>query len=51
LKVGEILKVEDLVFKRPGNGIQISDLSKVIGKKMLKNVPKDFIVKYSDIDI
>jgi sialic acid synthase SpsE len=51
LKVGEILKVEDLVFKRPGNGIQISDLSKVIGKKMLKNVPKDLIVKYSDIDI
>jgi sialic acid synthase SpsE len=51
LKVGEILKKEDFVFKRPGNGIQISDLNKVLGKKMVKNVHKDFIVNYSDIEI
>jgi len=51
LKVGEILQMEDVVFKRPGDGIQISDLHKVIGKKMRKDLPKDFLLKYSDIDI
>jgi N-acetylneuraminate synthase len=47
LKVGDILQMEDLVFKRPGNGIQISDLKNVIGKRMVNNVPKDFIIKFS----
>jgi N-acetylneuraminate synthase len=51
LKAGDILQREDLVFKRPGNGILISELNKVLGKKMVNDVPKDFIVKDTDIDI
>jgi len=38
LKEGEILKKEDLIALRPGNGISPMDIGKVIGKHVLKNI-------------
>jgi N-acetylneuraminate synthase len=51
LKMGEILKRDDITFKRPGNGFQISDLDAVLGKKMLIDVPKDHVLNVSDLDL
>jgi sialic acid synthase SpsE len=50
ISVGEILHRDDITFKRPGNGIQISDLQSVIGKKIVKNIPKDSIIDASNLE-
>jgi sialic acid synthase SpsE len=50
ISVGEILHRDDITFKRPGNGIQISDLHSVIGRKIVKNIPKDSIINVSNLE-
>ena len=44
ISVGEILQRQDITFKRPGNGIQISELHSVIGKKVVKDILRDSII-------
>jgi len=50
ISAGEILLGKDVAFKRPGNGIQISDLNSVIGKKIVRDIPKDSIIKPTDLE-
>lgn len=50
ISVGEILQREDITFKRPGNGIQISELHSIIGKKVLKEISKDSIIDASNLE-
>jgi sialic acid synthase SpsE len=47
---GEILQRQDITFKRPGNGIQISDLDLVIGKKIVKKISEDSIIESSNLE-
>ena len=50
ISVGEILQRQDITFKRPGNGIKISDLDSVIGKKVILSIPKDSIIEASNLE-
>ena len=50
LKKGTLLTKNNLTFKKPGNGIQIHNLKKVLGKKTRKNISKHFLLKWSDIE-
>ena len=49
LKKGHIIKYSDLDFKRPGIGISPSKVDHVVGKKIKKNLIKDYILLKSDI--
>ena len=49
--MGEILQREDLVFKRPGDGIQISDINRVIGRRVTKDISEDVVINPSDFEI
>jgi sialic acid synthase SpsE len=50
ISAGEIILGKDVTFKRPGNGIQISDLNSVIGKKVVRDIPKDSIIERSHLE-
>ena len=49
LKEGETIKLENLEFKRPGTGIRPDEVKYVIGKKIIRNIEKDEILKWEDI--
>jgi N,N'-diacetyllegionaminate synthase len=48
LPEGHVLTLEDLIMKRPGNGISPMVLNEVIGKQLLHHCSKDHILSYSD---
>lgn len=50
LKKGSTLKKDDLIFKRPGNGISPSKINQVLNKKLVKDVIEDEHVRYEDLD-
>ena len=50
LKKGTLLTKKNLTFKKPGNGIEVHKLKKVLGKKTRNNVSKHFLLKWSDIE-
>lgn len=50
LKSGEIIKSEDLIPKRPGNGIPVKELENIIGKKINKDLVEDSILLYEDLN-
>ena len=43
---GEILKLEDIKFKKPGTGISSAKYKDIIGKTLLKNVQADELLSY-----
>lgn len=43
---GDIIKKEMVTYKRPGTGISVADMEKVIGKRALCDIKKDTILKY-----
>lgn len=49
LKEGETIKLENLEFKRPGTGIRPDEVKYVIGKKIIRNIEKDEILKWKDL--
>lgn len=49
LKEGETIKLENLEFKRPGTGIRPDEIKYVIGKKIIRNIEKDEILKWEDL--
>jgi N,N'-diacetyllegionaminate synthase len=49
LPAGHILTEEDLIMKRPGNGISPMELENVIGKKLLRAVNEDEQLNWKDI--
>jgi len=50
LKKGDILTKENLSIKRPGYGITPVDFEKIIGKKVNKDIPKDSLIIWEDIE-
>ena len=51
LKSGHLLSSKDFKFLRPGNGIPASDLKKVIGKKIKRNLKNNYKLKIEDIKL
>ena len=47
LKAGKILTFGDLDLKKPGTGILGNNINEVVGKKLIKSIPKDTIIKKS----
>lgn len=48
LKKGSKLKIRDLSFKKPGDGIRADKYKKILGKILSKNIDIDHKIKYSD---
>jgi N-acetylneuraminate synthase len=49
IKIGEIIKKEDLIMKRPGSGIPPNKIEEVIGNAVSRTIPKDKIIEWDDI--
>ncbi len=49
LTVGAIIKREDIIFKRPGNGICPSLYEEVVGRKIMRNVEVDEQIAWQDM--
>ncbi len=50
LKKGNEIKMSDIIFKKPGNGIKFKDLNKVVGSVLRKNLDHNRILKWSDFE-
>lgn len=51
LKKGDILTKQDITYKRPGDGIEPSKYSSILGKVLLKDIKKDSQILFQDIQI
>jgi sialic acid synthase SpsE len=49
LKINHTLTIDDLIMKRPGNGISPMEVNKVISQKLKKDVFEDCQVKWEDL--
>jgi len=49
LQNGHILTANDLIMKRPGNGISPMKLQSVVGKKLVTNLPAEHLLLLTDI--
>ena len=50
LNKGEIIKYEDLDFKRPATGLAPEDIDFVIGRKIKRKVLKDYPIKKENLE-
>lgn len=50
LHAGDIITASDLTLKKPGTGIPETDLENVVGKRVLRAVGRDYLLKWDDID-
>ena len=50
LPQGHILSEEDLIMKRPGDGISPMQMATVVGKKLVKDFPRDFKIMEGDFN-
>ena len=50
-KKNEVVKLSDLTMKKPGNGLKLKDIKKVIGKKLKINKSNLRLLKLSDFEI
>lgn len=50
LRRGQMIKEEDLIMLRPGDGISPMETEKVIGKQILTDLPKSHKLKFSDLN-
>ena len=50
LKKGSVLNDNNLTFKRPGFGISPIEWDNIIGKKLNKDIVKDHVLKWDDIE-
>lgn len=48
LKKGETLKRDNITLKKPGNGLKINDINKIIGRKANKKLSRFNILKLKD---
>ena len=50
MKKGEIINFSNLAMKKPGNGLKISQLKDILGKKLKKNKSNLRLLRLSDIE-
>tara|TARA_Y100000590_G_scaffold180640_1_gene205885 strand:+ start:31672 stop:32679 length:1008 start_codon:yes stop_codon:yes gene_type:complete len=50
IKIGQVITVDMLCFKRPGSGFLPIELDKVIGKRAKRDIEKDTVIKRIDLD-
>ena len=49
MKRGDVLKEKDIIMKRPGSGLNGQKISTVIGKKLRKNLSKEYQIRKQDL--
>ncbi|MDO8579990.1 MAG: N-acetylneuraminate synthase [Candidatus Omnitrophota bacterium] len=49
LEVGETIAFDDIVIKRPGNGIPPKEMSKVLGSKVKKSIKQDELIQWEHV--
>lgn len=49
IKAGEILKQEDLHLLSPGDGFKWAEIDKVIGKKLVNDIPANEVIYHKDL--
>ena len=50
LEKGQIIERKDLTYKRPGTGIKPDEIKYILGKKVNKDIDKDKLIKWEDIN-
>jgi len=50
LKKGSKIELENIVMKRPGNGIEPFRLNQILGKRVKNDVDKDYQLKWEDVE-
>ena len=48
-KKGHVVRSNDLIPKRPGTGIPPNEISRVVGKKIIRDLDKDYIIRFKDL--
>ena len=48
---GEVIELDDLEIKRPGNGISSLDIMKIVGSVSKNDISKDKVINYEDLII
>ena len=47
---GQMLTMDNIFLRRPGNGsFKVKDFKKLLGKKVKKNIKKNYQIKFTDI--
>ena len=49
IKKNQVLKIENLCFKRPGTGISPMKIEEIIGCRVNKDIEKDRVIKFEDL--
>lgn len=49
ITLGHVINIEDLIMKRPGDGISPMLIDKIVGKTTLSDLKKDFKLSFKDI--
>lgn len=49
LIVGEILSLEDLTAKRPGDGIPPDRINELVGKRVVRDIDEDCLIQWEDV--
>jgi N-acetylneuraminate synthase len=49
MAAGEVLKLEDLAYKKPGNGIGAEKYRKVVGKSLSRTMKADEQILWKDL--
>ncbi len=49
IQEGEIIKIDDLDFKRPGTGISPAEINYVVGRTVKNTLQEDSVIKWEDL--
>ncbi|NUN95971.1 MAG: N-acetylneuraminate synthase family protein [Candidatus Omnitrophica bacterium] len=49
IRAGEALRAEDLIMKRPATGIPPTELDRVIGRRIVRDLPEDEILQWEHL--
>ena len=50
LKKGDIIKIENLIAKRPASGISPKDINQILGKRTKRNIDSDEVFNMIDLE-
>jgi len=47
---GDVIKDSDITLKRPGTGLMPNQINKLIGRRVKRNLDKDYQIQYQDLE-
>lgn len=49
LPTGHVIELADLAFKKPGDGLVVSEYQKLLGKKLYRSIAEDEVITFEDL--